>query len=156
MALKSSKRNTKNSETSAVRERAIAAPGVLFEEVAPCRRAARVSFRYLRLASWVESHADHMKDKSERTIAPHRFGTISQLSRRFGRIAQFAPLTELASAGIVAYFLFRAARELSRRGERAFSAFLTLLTVFAKTVPPILIAGLAAAAGAWVVNHVQM
>ncbi|MFY9876118.1 MAG: hypothetical protein WAL20_10830 [Rhodomicrobium sp.] len=66
MALKSSKRNTKNSETSAVREKAIAAPGVLFEEVAPCRRAARVSFRYLRLASWVESHADHMKDKSER------------------------------------------------------------------------------------------
>ena len=62
----------------------------------------------------------------------------------------------IASAGIVAYFLFRAARELSRRGEKAFSAFLTLLTVFAKTVPPILIAGLAAAAGAWVVNHVQM
>ena len=47
-------------------------------------------------------------------------------------------------------------RELSRRGEKAFSAFLILLTVFAKTVPPILIAGLAAAAGAWVVNHVQM
>jgi len=47
----------------------------------------------------------------------------------------------LASAGIVACFLFRAARELFAAGEKAFSAFLTLLTVFAKTVPPILIAG---------------
>jgi hypothetical protein len=66
------------------------------------------------------------------------------------------PTASHTSAGIVAYFLFRAARELFAAGEKAFSAFLTLLTVFAKTVPPILIAGLAAAAGAWVVNHVQM
>ncbi|MFZ1109203.1 MAG: hypothetical protein WAN43_12790 [Rhodomicrobium sp.] len=62
----------------------------------------------------------------------------------------------IASAGFVAYFLFRAARELFVAGERAIAAFLTLLTVFVKTVPPILIAGLAAAAGAWVVNHIQL
>ncbi len=60
-----------------------------------------------------------------------------------------------ASTGIVAYFLFRAARELYAAGQKAISAFLTLLRVFAKTIPPILLAGLAAAAGAWVVNHVQ-
>jgi hypothetical protein len=61
-----------------------------------------------------------------------------------------------ASAGVVAYFLFRAVSELFSAGEKAVSAFVTLLTVFVKTVPPILIAGLAAAAGAWVVNHVQL
>jgi hypothetical protein len=62
----------------------------------------------------------------------------------------------IASAGIVGYFLYRAARELYTAGEKAFSAFVTLLRVFARTVPPILFAGLAAAAGAWVVNHVQL
>ena len=62
----------------------------------------------------------------------------------------------IATAGVVAYFLFRAALELYTAGEKAFSAFVTLLRVFAKTVPSILFAGLAAAAGAWVVNHVQL
>ena len=62
----------------------------------------------------------------------------------------------IASTGIVAYFLFRAARELYTAGAKAFSAFLTLVRVFARAVPPILFAGLAAAAGAWVVNHVQL
>jgi ribose/xylose/arabinose/galactoside ABC-type transport system permease subunit len=61
----------------------------------------------------------------------------------------------VASAGLVAYFLFRAGRELFAAGEKAFAAFLMLLRVAMKTVPPILIAGLAAAAGAWFVNHVQ-
>jgi hypothetical protein len=40
-------------------------------------------------------------------------------------------------------------------GEKALSAFATLLTVFVKTLPPILLAGFAAAAGAWVVNNVN-
>ncbi len=62
----------------------------------------------------------------------------------------------IASTGIVAYFLYRAVREIYTAGEKAFSAFLTLGRVFAKAVPPILFAGLAAAAGAWVVNHVQI
>jgi hypothetical protein len=62
----------------------------------------------------------------------------------------------IATAGIVAYFLYRAAPELYTAGEKAFSAFVTLLRVFAKTVPSILFAGLAAAAGAWVVNHVHL
>ena len=75
---------------------------------------------------------------------------------RVGELPGSKVLLLIASAGIVAYFLFRAARELYSAGEKAFSAFLTLLRVFAKTVPPILLAGLAAAAGAWVVNHVQM
>ncbi len=62
----------------------------------------------------------------------------------------------IACVAIVAYFLSRAIRELFSAGEKAFNAFVTLLSVFVKTLPPILMAGLAAAAGAWVVNHVQL
>jgi len=75
---------------------------------------------------------------------------------RVGELPGSKVLLLIASASIVAYFLFRAVRELYTAGEKAFSAFLTLLRVLAKTVPPILFAGLAAAAGAWVVNHVQL
>jgi hypothetical protein len=57
--------------------------------------------------------------------------------------------------GAVAFFLYRAARELLEAGEKALSAFVTLLTVFIRTLPPILLAGAAAAAGAWAVNHVN-
>jgi type VI protein secretion system component VasF len=63
----------------------------------------------------------------------------------------------LVVAGIVvAYLLYRAARELLDAGEKALSAFVTLLTVFVRTLPPILLAGGAAAAGAWVVTHVNL
>jgi hypothetical protein len=55
----------------------------------------------------------------------------------------------------VIYFLYRAARELLDAGEKALAAFATLLTVFVRTLPPILIAGVSAAAGAWVINHVN-
>jgi hypothetical protein len=58
-------------------------------------------------------------------------------------------------AGAVGYFLYRAGRELIEAGEKALSAFVTLLTVFINTLPPVLLAGLAAAAGAWVINHVN-
>lgn len=75
---------------------------------------------------------------------------------RVGDLPGSKILLLLASAGIVVYFLFRAARELYAAGEKALSAFLTLVRVFARAVPPILFAGLAAAAGAWVVNHVQL
>ncbi|WP_088343205.1 MULTISPECIES: hypothetical protein [Rhodomicrobium] len=58
-------------------------------------------------------------------------------------------------AGAVIYLLYRAARELAEAGEKVLSAFAALLTVFVKTLPPILIAGLVAAGGAWVVNNVS-
>ncbi len=56
---------------------------------------------------------------------------------------------------VVIYFLYRAVRELLEAGEKALSAFATLLTVFVKTLPPILLAGLAAAVGAWTINHIN-
>ena len=74
---------------------------------------------------------------------------------RVGELPGSKVVLLIASAGIVAYFLFRAARELYSAGEKAFSAFVTLMRVLAKTVPPLLFAALASAAGAWVVNHVN-
>jgi hypothetical protein len=58
-------------------------------------------------------------------------------------------------AGAVAFLIYRAARELFEAGEKALTAFVTLLTVFIRTLPPILLAGAAAAIGAWAVNHVN-
>jgi hypothetical protein len=55
----------------------------------------------------------------------------------------------------VAFFIYRAARELLVAGEKALSAFVTLLTVLVRTLPPILLAGGAAAAGAWAVNNLK-
>ncbi len=56
---------------------------------------------------------------------------------------------------VVLYFIYKAGTELLEAGEKALSAFATLLTVFVRTLPPILIAGIAAAGGAWVINHVN-
>jgi hypothetical protein len=57
---------------------------------------------------------------------------------------------------VVIYLLYRAAMELLEAGEKLLAAFVTLLTVFVRTLPYILIAGVAAAGGAWVINHVNI
>src|SRR5579871_6797396 len=56
---------------------------------------------------------------------------------------------------VVVYLLYRAARELLEAGEKALSAFATLLAVFVRTLPPILLAGVAATIGAYIVTHVN-
>src|SRR3974390_2096947 len=56
----------------------------------------------------------------------------------------------------VVYLLYRAGRELLDAGEKLLNAFVTLLTVFVRTLPYILIAGVVAAGGAWVINHVNI
>ena len=58
-------------------------------------------------------------------------------------------------AAVVIYLVWRALRELLKAGESALSAFATLLTVFVKTLPPILLAGIAAAVGAWIINNIN-
>lgn len=62
----------------------------------------------------------------------------------------------MMSAGVVSFFLWRAAWSLFVAGRAAFWACVALLTVFVRTVPPLLIAAFAAAAGAWVVNNVPL
>jgi hypothetical protein len=62
----------------------------------------------------------------------------------------------IAIAGAVVYLLYKAARELLEAGEKLLSAFVTVLSVFVKTLPYILIAGVVAAGGAWIINHVNI
>ncbi len=72
-----------------------------------------------------------------------------------GELDLWKQLLLVIVAGVVIYLLYRAARELLDAGEKVLSAFAALLTVFVRTLPPILLAGLAAAGGAWVVNNVS-
>ncbi len=72
-----------------------------------------------------------------------------------GNLPLWKQLLLVLTAGAVIYLLYRAIRELLEAGEKALAAFATLLSVLIKTLPPALLAGLAAAAGAWVVNNVS-
>ena len=72
-----------------------------------------------------------------------------------GQLPLWKVLLLIVTAGAVIYLLYRAIRELLEAGEKALAAFATLLTVLVKTLPPALLAGLAAAAGAWIVNNVN-
>jgi hypothetical protein len=58
------------------------------------------------------------------------------------------------AAGII-YLLFSAVKELLEAGQKALSAFVTLLSVMIKTLAPLLAAGLVAAGGAWIINNVN-
>jgi hypothetical protein len=74
---------------------------------------------------------------------------------RLGSLPWYKVVILAACGAVVVYFVYRAGRQLFDAGEKALSAFVTLLTVLVKTLPPILLAGAAAAAGAWAVNHVN-
>jgi hypothetical protein len=51
--------------------------------------------------------------------------------------------------------LFKAGKELWEAGERILSAFAALLSVLVRTLPLLLIAGLIAAGGTWVINATE-
>jgi hypothetical protein len=57
--------------------------------------------------------------------------------------------------GGVAYALYRVAVELWEAGERILAAFATLLGVLVRTLPSVLIAGIVALAGLWILNNVD-
>jgi hypothetical protein len=59
-------------------------------------------------------------------------------------------------AGLIIYLLYQAIKELIEAGQKALAAFATLLSVFIQTLFPVLMAGIAAAVGAWIVNNVQL
>ncbi len=86
--------------------------------------------------------------------------TISQVSAvPWDRLNELSPVKVvlLVVMGIVVvYLLYRAGRELLEAGEKLLNAFVTLLTVFVRTLPYILIAGVVAAGGAWLINHVHI
>jgi len=56
-------------------------------------------------------------------------------------------------AGVIVYVLYKAIKELWETGERALGAFTSLLGAFVKTLPRILIAGLIALGGIWLLNN---
>jgi hypothetical protein len=56
-------------------------------------------------------------------------------------------------AGTIVYILYKAVMELWESGERALAAFAGLLGAFIKTLPHVLVAGLVALAGIWLLNN---
>jgi hypothetical protein len=83
--------------------------------------------------------------------------TITQISavpwNRLDQLSILKILVLVLIAGGVGYLLYRAGKELLEAGEKLLNAFVTLLSVFVRTLPFILLAGVVAAAGAWLVNH---
>jgi hypothetical protein len=57
--------------------------------------------------------------------------------------------------GGVVWALYRAGKDLWEAGERTLAAFAGLLGVLVKTLPNILMAGVIALAGVWVLNNVD-
>jgi hypothetical protein len=61
-------------------------------------------------------------------------------------------LLVLVMAGVI-WALFKAAKELWEAGERTLGAFAALLSVLVKTLPKVLLAGVIALGGVWVLNN---
>jgi hypothetical protein len=59
-------------------------------------------------------------------------------------------------AGAVIWALYKAAKELWEAGEKTLGAFATLLGVLVKTLPRVLVAGLIALGGVWLVNNLDL
>jgi|SRR5690242_410348 len=63
-------------------------------------------------------------------------------------------LLVLVLAGVI-WTLFQSARELFRAGERILIAFAVLLGVLVRTLPSVVLAGLIALGGVWLMNHLD-
>jgi hypothetical protein len=61
----------------------------------------------------------------------------------------------LVIAGVV-WALFRAAKELWDAAERILAAFATLLAALVRTLPSVLLAGIIALGGIWVLNNADL
>ena len=72
-----------------------------------------------------------------------------------GELPLWKILLLVAVAGGIIYLLYKSVRELLEAGQKALSAFATLLNVLIQTILPVVLAGLVAAAGAYVVNNIN-
>jgi ABC-type amino acid transport system permease subunit len=59
-------------------------------------------------------------------------------------------------AGAIVYVLFKVAKELWDAGEKILAGFASLLVVFVKTLPMMILAGLIAVGGLWIVRNVDL
>jgi hypothetical protein len=64
-------------------------------------------------------------------------------------------LLVLVVAGVI-WALYKAARELWDAGERILAAFAALLGVLVKTLPSVILAGLIALGGVWILNNLDL
>jgi hypothetical protein len=63
-------------------------------------------------------------------------------------------LLVLVLAGVV-WALYKAAKEIFEAGEKILGAFASLLGVLVRTLPSVVLAGLIALGGVWVMNHLD-
>jgi hypothetical protein len=56
----------------------------------------------------------------------------------------------------VVFALFKVAKELWDAGQRVLAAFATLLGVFVRTLPQVVVAGLIAMGGVWLINNIDL
>ncbi len=73
----------------------------------------------------------------------------------FGQLLLWQQILLVLTGAVVVYLLYRAIRELLDAGKKLLDAFVTLLSVLVNTLVPAILAGLAAAGGAWVVNNIS-
>jgi ABC-type arginine transport system permease subunit len=64
-------------------------------------------------------------------------------------------LLVLVAAGVI-WALYKAAKELWEAGERVLAAFATLLGALVRTLPSVLVAGLIALGGLWLLNNLDL
>ena len=82
---------------------------------------------------------------------------ISQLTRvPWGDWPLWKQILLVIVLAAVVYALYKAAVELWEAGERILAAFATLLGVLVRTLPSVMIAGLIALGGLWILNNVQL
>jgi hypothetical protein len=86
--------------------------------------------------------------------------SVGQISKVFEAPWQNWPLWKqillALVAGAVIWALYKAAKELWEAGERTLGAFATLLGVLVKTLPRVLVAGVIALGGVWLVNNLDL
>ena len=82
---------------------------------------------------------------------------IDQIMKVLGAHWQNWPLWKqiilLGVVGVIVWILYKAIKELWESGERALGAFTSLLGAFIKTLPRVLVAGLVALGGIWLLNN---
>lgn len=77
------------------------------------------------------------------------------LDRGLDSIELWKKLFLVVVAGVMIYLLYSSIRALLEAGQKALSAIATLLGVVIQTLLPVLLAGIVAAGGAYVVNNVN-
>ena len=81
---------------------------------------------------------------------------ISKLaSRALAAVAALERISSVADSGGVVWALYRVGRELLFAGAAILAAFADLLGVLVRTLPHVMLAGVIALGGVWLINHLD-